>query len=253
MYGVSTSLLFTVTQVYAQSSLPTAVSVPLAESIITPGAVVVFVEDEDIYRYSLAVEEEQSPVYGVVHERPPLYLETAVATVPVITDGITLVQVEDSNGLIARGDLLRLGSSPGNAARSTDTTDEVFAVALEAAAAGGETFVLADISRTRAEALRDARVLEAEQNVTEENDGLSAGAIAAATARIAVALGIVISSLAFILYTYRSIWVTGVTAVGRNPRARSSVLLMNVASSILILFLAALIVVVALGVLVVSV
>lgn len=234
----------------AQQSVPTAFAVPLAESQVQPGFLVVFDETAEVYRYS--EPGEVVDVYGVVHVRPPLYLETATATVPVVTDGVARVAVADSNGSIARGDLLRIGEGTGIAERASTEDDRVFAVALEAWIGEGDQLVLADVSVTRATALRDVRAIEDDPSLVEE-EGLTAGAIAATTARIVVALGIAVGSLAFILYTYRSIWVTGVTAVGRNPRARGAVLFMNITSSILILLLAVLVIIVALGVLVVSV
>ena len=235
----------------AQGSVPVVSSVPLAEPTAQSGAVVVFDSVGDVYRYGRA-GDDNNEVYGVVSDRPPLYLETATATVPIVRDGVSRVAVRDNNGPIGRGDLLRLSSETGVAERSTDPDDEVFAVALETAPFGDGALVLADVSPARAAALRDAQVAAEDSDLAEEG-GMTAGAIAATTARIVVALGIAVGSLAFILYTYRSIWVTGVRAVGRNPRARSAVLVMNIASSVVILFLAAFVVVVALGVLVVSI
>lgn len=243
-------LFFALEAARAQPALPAAVSVSLAESVVEPGAVVVFDDDEAVYRYSRG--ENIWYVYGVVYERPPLYFETATATVPVVTDGVARVRVAETNGPIERGDLLRVGTSRGVAERADREDDTVFAVALEAWTGESDSLVLSDVSVVRATALRDAQLIESDLARAEET-GLTAGAIAATTARIVVALGIAVGSLAFILYTYRSIWVTGVTAVGRNPRARGAVLFMNITSSILILLLAAFVVIVALGVLVVSV
>ena len=235
----------------AQGSVPVVSSVPLSEPTVQSGSVVVFDAVEGVYRYG-RVDDGVAQIYGVISDRPPLYLETATATVPVVRDGVSLVAVQDSNGTIGRGDLLRLSSSAGVAERSTDPDDDVFAIALESVTFDDGFLVLADVSPVRATALRDAQIATQDPDMFEESR-MTAGAIAATTARIVVALGIAVGSLAFILYTYRSIWVTGVTAVGRNPRAQKAVLVMNIASSVVIMFLAAFMVVVALGVLVVSI
>ena len=236
--------------VSAQSSLPMVTTITLAESDIRTGAVVVYDDVIDQYRYG--APEDVVDWFGVVSDRPPLYIETATATVPVVVDGVTWVRAEETNGPIERGDLLRIGENTGAAERAVESDDIVFAVALGGAGDAGSGLVLADVSVARAVALRDAQAI-ANDPTQAESERMSAGAIAATTARIVVALGIAVGSLAFILYTYRSIWVTGVTAVGRNPRARSAVMLMNIASSVIIVVLAVFMVIVALGVLVVSI
>ena len=248
MLGLSGAWWGFAMSVSAHSPIPAVSSIDLSEREVQPGAVVSFREDEDTYQYSTA--DDGTEVYGVVSVRPPLYLETATTAVPVILDGVGSLQVVDSNGSVERGDLLRVSATQGAAERSTDPDDFVFAVALESATVGTD-LILADISPVRAQAAQE-RWTVANAEITKE-ERLSAGAIAATSARILVALGIVVGSLVFVLFTYRSIWVTGVTAVGRNPRARRAVLLMNVASTILLLLLAIFVVIVALGVLVVSV
>ena len=239
---------FVPSMVMAQGSVPLVSTVLLAEATVESGAVVIFDSATESYRYGVTGEGVE--FYGVVVERPPLFVEHSVSEVPLVVDGVAMVQVTDTNGIVRRGDTLRISSIPGVAERSSESDDVVFAIALESITDESST-ILADISPARAFAWQQQAEIPEVESVRDGQ--LSAGAIAATTARIVLALGIGIGALAFILYTYRSIWVTGVTAVGRNPRAQTAVLLMNIASSVVLVALAIFVVIVALGVLVVTI
>ena len=245
-------LLIGVLPVTATSEVPAATAVPLSEDVATAGTVIVYDSETDTHTAGNTETAEQ--FFGVVSERPVLFLETATATVPVVMRGVTPVRVDGSNGAIERGDVLQLSEVSGVAELADSEAEHVFAVALESGptATGEEGNILADVGVATAEARQQQLQVQDGVATPEGETTRTAGEIAATTARITVSLAIAVASLGFILYTFRSIWISGVTAVGRNPRARSSVLLMSIGSSVLILILAGFMVLVALGVLVID-
>ena len=244
--------------VFAGNEVPVAVSIPVTgESIPVAGTVVSYDEEGDIYPISHL--QAGYPPFGVVSERPVLILDTDLdmSTVPVVVQGVTRVRVTDIGGPISRGTILGSSDVLGVAQKADIKDDDVFAIALEEVFFGGqdESVVLVEVNVAKARLIQEERRAELEDTlITDPNSsGRTTGEIIATTARIAVAMIVAGVSLAFILYTFRSIWVNGVTAVGRNPRAQKSVMLMSIGSSVLLLVLAVFMVVVALAVLVVGV
>lgn len=230
---------------FANSELPIATTVTLPDGSATPGMVVRF--DESTNRYALSQTPYDGAVYGVVGERPAIVYVTASNTVPVVTQGVSAVLVDvTAHGPIARGDVLTTSDRVGSAMRADLETDNVFAIALEDLSSG-QGLVFAEVGVAR------AREVQAQRRATEaalaaallEGTGDTVG-----TSRLIVAAVVALSALGFLLWSFRSILNSGVLSVGRNPRARSSVVFMSLSSMTMVLLLVGVVVFIALAILV---
>ncbi len=225
---------------FAQSPLPIASTVAIVtdEEILT-GAVVRYDDTTDTYALSQGMSD--AAVYGIVADRPALVFITAATAVPVVTEGVTPILVNMEGGVIRRGDVLTTATEAGRAMRSLGDNDMVFAVALEAMTEPG--LVLAQIGVEQAQAVR----AQQQAAITAESG------IIVSAARAAIATIMVLGAIGFLLYSFRSIMTTGVISIGRNPRARQSVLWVSVGSMMLAIVLTGLVVFVAIGILILPV
>ena len=220
-------------------SLPVASTVTIvADEPVAAGSVIRYDEATDIYALSNGLSD--SDVYGVVAERPAVVFVTSATAVPVVTQGVTEVLVSMENGPIARGDVLTAASAAGQAMRAGVEERAVFAVALEAADTPG--IILAHIGAEQAQATQAQRAA-----ITAE------GGIIVSMTRAVIAAVLVLGAIGFLLYSFRSIMTTGVISIGRNPRARKSVLSVSIGSMILAIVLTGLVVFVAIGILILPV
>ena len=227
--------------VVAQAEVPIASTVPLSE-VASVGTVITYDEATDTFAPSTNARDDS--VYGVVNERPTLVFRTATTSVPVVTNGVSEVRVSEENGAISRGDVLTTAEGDGVAQRADRGDTAVFAVALQSSA--GEERIAADISVERAKA-RQAELRAAERE-DEVGDGL-----VVSTARAVVAALVVLSGLGFLLYSYRSVLAGGVVSVGRNPRAKRTVMLVGVGSMLLAVVVSLVVIFIAVGILVLPV
>jgi hypothetical protein len=225
---------------YAQSPLPIARTI-LVESTqpIEAGAVVRYDEASD--RYTLSNGISDAGVFGIVAERPAVVFITTATAVPVVSEGVTEVLVTMENGPISRGDVLTTASAEGKAMRSVNNSDAVFAIALEGATEPGLILVQMGVEQAQAARTRLQAAI-----------GIDGGIIVSA-ARAALAGLLVIGAIGFLLYSFRTIMMTGVISIGRNPRARQSVLFVSVGSMLLAIVLTGLVVFVAIGILILPV
>ena len=246
--GICLGMWLFVSLVFANGELPVARTVPLAEVTAPVGSVVQYSETNDVY--SVSVTPENSEVYGVVVERPVIILQTATSAVPVATRGVAQVRVDESGGVIARGDVLTTSSRAGIARRAEVETDAVFAIALEAwDGSGDEGLIWAEMGAERAQVVQQQRQVLQEM----EGGGEAEERNYELWLRMALAVLIALGSLGFVLYSTRSIWLAGIGAIGRNPRAKNAVLVTAIGSTILLAGLVLLAVLIALAVLVLPV
>jgi len=225
---------------FAQSPLPIASTVMVvADEPIETGVVVRY--DNAADTYSLSRGASDAAVYGIVAERPALVFITSAAAVPVVTEGVTPILVNMEGGVIRRGDVLTTAGEPGRAMRSISVDDMVFAVALENATEPG--LIVAQMGVEQAQAVR----AQQQAAITAESG------IIVSAARASIATIMVLGAIGFLLYSFRSIMTTGVISIGRNPRARQSVLWVSVGSMILAIILTGLVVFVAIGILILPV
>lgn len=221
------------------SSLPVAQTLDIATSeAVVPGAVVRFVEERD--EYQLTSRRDDTTVYGVVAERPAVVFVTSSTSAPVVSNGTTLVRVTVDGAPIERGDLLVSATSTGVATRATLADEGVFAAALEAIEQDG--MIQATIGVERAQALQEQR--RAQQEAAADSRTM------VSTMRAVVAGVVALGALGFLLYSFRSIMTGGVVSIGRNPRARGTVILVSIGSMVLALVVVGFIVFVAVGILV---
>lgn len=233
-------IFFTVASVArADSELPIATTIPLVGAEAVPGMVVRYNETDATY--SVVNSAFDSAVYGVVGERPAIVFMTASNTTPVVTQGVSGVLVDaEQNGPIVRGDLLTTSAVPGVAMRANLDTTAVFAVALEDWAVG-QGVVQAEVGAEGALAVQQARQAAVADEAEKEKTTLP---------RILVAVAITLAALGFLLYSFRSILSSSVLSIGRNPRARSSVVWIAAGSLVMVLLLVGVVIFVAIGVLV---
>lgn len=236
--------------VQANDALPIAVPVSIAEGAVSPGTVIVYDEESDAYRQ--AANARSAQVYGVTTDRPVITIVSEEVTSPVITRGVVPVRVGGAES-IGRGDLLTTSDTPGVATKAGLDEPAVFAVALEAYTPGaGEGLILASVGVESAQTWQETKQTMAAQ-ANGEQGTTTPEELSVSVTRIAIAVAIAIGALGFVLFTFRSILTQGMTAIGRNPRARGAVLTMTVGSMVLVVFLAVLILLVAVSVLVLPV
>ncbi len=202
------------------------------------GSVIRYDEDADVYQ--LSTGRSDPAVYGVTAERPTVVFVTGPTSVPVVQEGATEVLVSMENGAIERGDVLTTAHTRGQAMRADVDEPIVFAVALQDASEPG--LVLAHIGSDRAQTVQEQRAA-----ITAE------GGIIVSTARAVLATILVLGAVGFLLYSFRSIMTTGVISIGRNPRARRSVLWVSVGSMILAIVLTVVVIFTAIGILILPV
>lgn len=221
------------------------ISLPGADQV---GEGVVVTVDSEQENYSVADRAHHDSVYGVTVAQPALVFQTGEQEVPVVTDGVSFVQVSAEGGPIARGDLLVTASAPGVARKASSTESYVFAIALEAYQpdpANQIGYIQADVSVQRA-----VQALEARQQAMSEQD-TATDPVSIVRAVIAVVL--VVGGLFFVLYSFRSTIKAGVVSVGRNPRAQSSIVALAIGNLTFALVLCAAVVFIAVAILILPV
>jgi hypothetical protein len=142
-----------------------------------------------------------------------------------------------------RGDLLTTSVDPGVAVVATTSTTHVFAIAL-AAPDATTSLVSAELNPDKAQALLKARQAAA-TTATEDQSTQPT------VTRLIIAVLLVIGAITFLLLSFRSIVHSGVVSIGRNPRARLSVVYVTIGSMAMVIIIAGIVVLVALGVVVV--
>jgi len=199
--------------------------------------------------YSISDRSHHDSVYGVTATQPTLVFQTGEEEVPVVTDGVAYVQVNNEGGEISRGDFLVTAAAPGVARKANDNESYVFAIALEnyqPQATNQTGFIQANVSVEAA-----VLALEAKRQAHIRTQDESTNPVSIVRAVIAVVL--VIGGLFFILYSFRSTIKAGVVSVGRNPRARSSIVALAIGNLTFALILCAAVVFIAVAILILPV
>jgi F0F1-type ATP synthase membrane subunit c/vacuolar-type H+-ATPase subunit K len=237
---------------WANESLPVAAPVSIEGATPPPGTVIAYDDVADVYR--VAREDARHDVYGVTTNQPVITMVDDTDAVPVITRGVVGVRVV-ADAAVERGDVLTLAAESGVARPATLEEPGVFAVALEnRLSAATSTLVLASVGPVYAESWqRTQQALAAHATGTNTAAGDESEPRSVSSTRVAIAVAIAIVALGFGLFAFRAILVRGMTAVGRNPRARGAVLAMTIGSMVLVVALAALALLVAVAVLVLPV
>ena len=231
--------------------VPSVTSIELDQSEASLGSVVSYDDIEDRY----VLSSDNTVVYGVLAERPPLVLLISDTAVPVVVRGVTRVLVTDEGGEIVRGALLEPGSVPGTAKKAAIDSEFVFAIALENSDENeNENFILADVGLERAQSyqVEQQEIIESQRLISEaEYEALNLERVG--LIRLIFAGVIVISGIAFMLLTARSLWQYAITAVGRNPRAQKAVWFMIVGGIFAMIVFGVFVLLIALAILVVPI
>lgn len=231
----------------AQGTLPVATTIELQGGTGVAGEVVIFNNDTNTYFVSETANDAR--VYSVTALSPALVFVTGSGTVAVVSSGLAHVQVNSEGGAIERGDLLTTSDTRGVAKKAAEDEENVFAIALESFPDGGQSqgTIAADIGIKQAQALRNAQL---ETSAKEVEPSLIAKALPVSTVRYAIATLIAVGALMFILYSFRSTIAKGVVSIGRNPKARMSIMTLAFGNILFALILCAVAIFVAIGVLV---
>lgn len=229
--------LFSGTAVAEDIQIATAVVIE-SEQEIEKGTVIIFDPSTETYRVSEGFNDAH--VYGVSVSSPAPFFTSDEAEHLVAASGIGMIRADASNGGIRRGDLLVTSSIRGSAARADSENDHVFAIALEDVSDEQLTPVLiqAEIGASQAKEMHAAKSGEGEY-------------ISLPRKALAIALGV--GGLFFLLFIFRSAVANSVLSIGRNPRARSSIMMLTAWNIFFILVLLAIVVFAALAVLVLPV
>ncbi len=226
-------------------TLPVATSVTIAGvNSVTEGMVVVAREAAGVYEISSMPSDAE--VFGVTAQRPSLVFSQGDGEVPVVTSGIAYVQVQNTNGAIQRGDFLVTAAQPGVAMRAGDEDEHVFAIALEPFVSndGSEKGVIqAEVGVERAKAAYALRQ-KAQTDTAQKTPSIIRGSIATL---------LVVGALFFVLYSFRAAFSQGIASVGRNPRAKRSIMTLSFANILFAVFLCAIVIFVAIAILVLPV
>ena len=243
--------------IFAQgnSSLPVATTHEISGARIDGGEVVIY--DEEVNQYAVSQSARDPRVYGVTAVRPALVFAVGSGTVPVVTAGAANVRVSAENGPIKRGDLLVSSESAGVAMVAEVSDDAVFAIALESFGdtntPGATGTIAVEVGVEQARMLQESRrEIEKQnaQNGTSSTSSAKEKATVISFVRAGLASVIAVGGLLFVLYSFRSTIAKGVVSIGRNPRARASILTLAVSNIIFALLLCAVVVFIAVGILI---
>ena len=242
-------VFFCCTSVVLAQEVPAVTSVELNGAEAQLGSLVSYNDTEDRY----VLSSDNSVVYGVIAERPPLVLLISETAVPVVVRGVTRVLVSDEGGEIVRGDLLEPGSLPGVARKASIDSEYVFAIALENLVdTQGVILVDVGIERAQSHQVEQQEILEAQRLISEaEYEALNLERVG--LIRLIFAGIIVLAGIAFMLVTARSLWQYAITAVGRNPRAQKAVWFMIIGGIVAMIVFGVFVLLIALAILVVPI
>lgn len=222
----------------------------LEDSEAVPGDLVVFDAVLGAFRRTLSGDSGE---FGVVAADAHLLFRTSATATPIVQHGTTLLNVSTLAGAIALGDALTLSPIPGKAMRvAVDDTRalrlavarEPFAPTLPNAVGGGEESSVA---------IGAIIVALADQGVdagaaAEKGEGVSGEPepfFSVEPLRFATLVRFITAALvtaATVLFAYRMYeknLLAGITSIGRNPLAKTSIQVMMGANIALVTFVAA--------------
>lgn len=219
----------------------------LQDSEAVPGDLVVFDAVLGAFRRALAGDSGE---FGVVAADAHLLLRTSATATPIVQHGTTLLNVSTLRGPIAVGDALTLSPIPGKTMRVAvdDTAAVRFAIAREPFAptlpnaAGGEGPSVA--VGTIIVALSDQGVgAGSAAEVGAGGDPESFFSVEplrfATLVRFITAALVTAATVLFAYRMYEKNLLAGITSIGRNPLAKTSIQVMMGANIALVTFVAA--------------
>ena len=241
--AVLTAALFSTGALYAQAQYPgisVAETFPVADQSVEFGDIISY--DAEGKRYILSRTEDDETIFGIAVENPVLVYRTGGGATPVVREGRAIVNVTALGGAIVPGDYITSSAIPGKGQKASRTAGHIVGVAqgaLDAASATGTVLfddeellagsipVLLSIGpHPKRQALQGPGGAAPEVTLLNIIQYIVAGF---------VAVGSVYISFRNFMPNVRA----GVTAVGRNPRAKSSIQAMVVFNLFLIIAVSA--------------
>lgn len=235
--------LFVPHAVYAQGELSVATAQPIANEQYSFGDVVSF--DGASGQFVLADEVGDPDMFGVLVQQPLFVYQGGGDGVPIVREGQVSVNATTINGPIERGDAVTSSLVPGKAQRADESTSAVLGTALtplseaDGAAtttAGGQQVtagtvtVLLNVGSSAAEG-------GAGSGAQQQND-LTSGISEATILNIIQYVVAAVIALGSVYIAFRNFMPSirhGITSVGRNPRAKSSIQTMVLFNIVLII------------------
>lgn len=179
--------------------------------------------------YRISTEPYEKSMMGVVSINSALILEydDNPGTIPVITEGVALVRVNEENGPIKQGDMLTSSSTPGEAMKATKS-GFILGIAQEDYPSSEDTNPIAVALDIKFAFASDSP--PSEQIGTRLLNVLSLSNIALVeqptmVLRYVLAALVIIGTFIFTFLLFARSVVNGIEALGRNPVATSSILL----------------------------
>ena len=188
--------------------------------------------------------------FGVIAADAHLLLRTAATATPIVQRGTTLLNVSTLAGLVAVGDALTLSPIPGKAMRAADDDTEAkrLAIAREPFAptlpsvGEGETGAVAigSIVVALSDEVIGSGAQAGEGTSNEQESFFSVEPLRFATlVRFLAAALVTAATILFAYRMYEKNLLAGITSIGRNPLAKSSIQVMMGANIALVTFVAA--------------
>lgn len=214
---------------------------------ITTGDIISFNPLTNVYRTAIIPRDKD--MFGVVEENPVVVLRTGTGRVPIVQVGEVFVNVTSFNGPIEVGDKITSSRIAGKGAKFTGSSDGfILGIALESFSANatssqtveveGESFalgqirVLLSIGPAQGDSVADDETRASTIFVREDPGEVSSGL--ETIFRYITAVLFTLGTLFVVLKTFGPNIGKGVTSIGRNPLAKTSIQAMVVFNIVLI-------------------
>lgn len=214
----------------------------LADSEFVFGDIVVY--DREALTYRLATVHGDSAVFGVTVESPVLLLDDGSLNVPIIRSGETTINVTALNGPIVAGDYITTSATRGKGERANASDVYLVGIALASyAGLEGEAVGLeGDVPYGKVPVLLSVGHVSKVQEVLTGKPAPVNKVFTEATLlnviQYAVAAFIAVGSVFIAFRNFGPNLRSGITSIGRNPLAKSSIQSMIVLNVVLIILIA---------------
>jgi hypothetical protein len=216
----SLSFVFTVfgQETDVLSGTGVAISVPISDQTVQDGDIIAAGEEG----YKLADSPHQPSIYGVISDRPALFLENGDSnlgkTYPVLTSGKAYVRVSIVNGAIKKNDFITSSDRKGVGQKAT-ANGYVLGTALEDYTASDPNSTGKIL--TYIDPHFNAAFIAVRENIIQNLKNISSSPTLAPLTTFRYILAAVIAVGSFIIgfIHFGRIVKTGIEALGRNPLA----------------------------------
>lgn len=231
---------------FAQTNFTIVTTYPVAGDNIIQGDIISFDPEEGIH--SLSSFENDEEMFGVVQDDPVVVFRTGKDKIPIAQLGEIFVNVTLIGGAISLGDSITTSKIPGKGKKFSSDSGYILGTALqsfdtknstetikyeEEEIASGKILVALDMGPFRGDVEDVLPPTVIVNNVNETGDGPSTGTIF----RYILATMFAAVSLYLVFRNFGPTLAEGVSAVGRNPLAKSTIQSMVTFNMILVLII----------------